>query len=96
MTRAGHPVRQETPRRGVPLRRKEVAPVLSDEPGAEESRDLGATRQFPELREPADKEDGEHAETQGELVDAEAADVDARTKPVAFEAQHGLRLDCIR
>lgn len=79
-------VREQAPGRGVPFRRKEVAPVLADEPRAEEGGGLGAACQVPDLGEPADGEYCEHGESQGELVDAEAAQVHARAEPVPFQA----------
>jgi len=63
-------VGQKAPGRGVPLRRKEIAPVLPDEPRAEEGGELCAARQVPHLGEPAGEEDCENAEPQRELVDA--------------------------
>lgn len=89
---ARHPVWQEAPGRGVPFRRKEVAPVFPDEPHAEEGSDFGAAGQFPELGDSAGGEDCEHTEPEGELVDAKAAEVDARTKPVPFEVQHEAKV----
>src|SRR6476620_1183698 len=77
---ARHPVRQEAPGRSVPLRRKEVAPVLPYEPGAEKGCGFGTTRQCPEPGETADEEDREEDESQRKLVDPQAAEVDARTK----------------
>ena len=89
---ARHPVRQEAPGRGVPLRREEVAPVLADEPRAENGRYFGAAGQVPEFCDTARGEDREYAEPQRELVDAETAQVHARTEPVPFQAQHGAKL----
>ena len=89
---ARDPVRQKTPGRFVPLRRKEVAPVLPDEPRTEEGHGLGPACQFPEFGEPAGEEDCKHGESQRELVDAKTADVYARTETVAFQAQHGATL----
>jgi CBS domain containing-hemolysin-like protein len=43
--------------------------------------------------ETADEEDREDAESQRKLVDPQAAEVDARTKPMPLQAQHGARLD---
>jgi hypothetical protein len=85
-------VREEAPGRGVPLRRKEIAPVLADEQGAEKGRDFGATRQVPEFGKLAGKEHNEHAESQGKLMNADAAQVHARTEPVTFQAQHRAKL----
>lgn len=82
-------VRQDTPGCGVPLRRKEVAPVLPDEPRTEKGCRFRAVSQFPDLGEPANEEDCEHAESQCELVNAKAATVDARSEPMPFQAQHG-------
>ncbi len=85
-------MREEAPGRGVPLRREEVAPVLADEPGAKNGRYFGAARQVPEFGKTADEEDCEHTESEGELVDAETAQVHARTQSVPFQAQHGAKL----
>lgn len=85
-------MREEAPGRGVPLRRKEIAPILANEPGAEQSSDFGAACQIPELGNSADKEHCEHAEPQCELMDTEAAQVHARTEPVTFQAQHRAKL----
>ena len=92
-------MRQEAPGGGVPLRREEVSPVLPDEPGAEEGRGLRAVGQFPESGDPAHQEHRQHAEPERELVDAEPAEVDARTKVMAFQAydaaegRHGVRVE---
>jgi hypothetical protein len=88
-------VRQQAPSRGVPLRGKEVAPILSDEPRAEEGRELGSARQFPQLRNPADEKECKHAESKHELVNAKATEIDAETKPVTFDAKHGTSLDSV-
>jgi hypothetical protein len=85
-------VGQEAPGRGIPLGRKEVAPVLPDEPRAEQGGDLGATRELPQLGDPAREEDREHGQAQCEFVDSEAADVEARAKSMPFEAKHGVKL----
>jgi hypothetical protein len=77
-------VRQEAPRCRVPLRGKEVTPILPDEPRAEKGRDFGAAGHFPEFGDSADEEDCEHTEAECELVDTKATEVDARTKPVPF------------
>jgi hypothetical protein len=90
---ARHSVRQEAPGGGVSLRRKQVAPVLADEPGADEGRDLAARRQAPQFGDPTDDEDREHAQASGALVDAKTAEVDARAKPVAFKAQQVARVN---
>jgi hypothetical protein len=51
-------VEQETPGRGVPLRRKEVAPVLPDKPRAEKDRGFGAARKSPDFDDRAHQENG--------------------------------------
>jgi hypothetical protein len=89
-------VRQKAPGGGVPLRGKEVAPVLPYEPCAEKGRDFRAVRQSPEFGDSSPEEDGEDAETKRELVDAESAEVDAWTKSMPFEAQHARRVDTDR
>src|ERR1700758_905266 len=78
---ARHPVGQEAPGGGVPLRGKQVAPVLADQPHAEEGRELGAARQMPELGDPPHEEHREHGEPERDLVDAKAADIHAGTEP---------------
>lgn len=83
---------QEAPGGRVALRRDEIAPVLPDEPGTEEGRDLRSARQFPELGDAACYEDREDHEPERELVDAKPADVDARTEPVPFQVQHEARV----
>jgi hypothetical protein len=65
----------------------------SDQPRAEERRDLGAARQFPEFGESAEQENGKHTESQRELVNAETADIDPRTQRVPFQAQHGRKVE---
>ncbi len=40
----GHAVREDAPGGGVPLRREEIAPVLTDEPGTEEGRTFRTVR----------------------------------------------------
>jgi hypothetical protein len=82
---------EESPGRSVPLRRKKVTPVLSDEPRAKEGCDLRTARQFPEFAERTQGENGQHDESERELVDAKPADVDARTEPVPFQTQHGMK-----
>jgi hypothetical protein len=77
-------VRQKAPPRSVPLRREEIAPILPDQPGAENARQFGTTREFPEFSEPANNEDCEHGEAERELVDPQPAQVDARTESVPF------------
>jgi hypothetical protein len=89
----GDPVRQQAPRGSVPLRRKQVAPVLANQPCAEKGSDLGATRQLPELGNAAKQKNCEQTESQRELVDPQAAEVDARTKTMPFKAQHEPTLD---
>jgi hypothetical protein len=81
-------VRQKTPRSGVSLGGEEVSPVLADQPCADESRAFGAVRKSPEFGDPSDQEDCEDDEPQDELVDAKSTHVDARAKPMPFEAQH--------
>lgn len=88
-----HSVEQETPGRSVPLGRNEVAPVLPDEPRAEKDSDFGTARESPGFDDCAHQENGEHAEPQCALVDAKAAEVDARTKPMPFQTEHRPRLD---
>lgn len=85
---AGDPVRKKAPRRRVALRRKEIAPVLADEPCSEESDGLGGACHLPELGDASREQHPEHAEPEGELVNANATEIDARTEAVAFEAQH--------
>lgn len=87
---------QKAPRCGVALRGKEVAPVLPDEPGAEEGGDLRAARQVPRLGGPAHDEDGEDGEPERELMDPKAEEVDARTKPMPFEPKHKVKVDIER
>ena len=89
-------MQQEAPGGGVSLRRKEVAPILPDEPGAEESRSFGTASQFPEVGEAAGEEHYEYRESERELVDAKAADEDPWAEPVPFEAEHCARLDPAR
>jgi hypothetical protein len=79
-------VRQEAPGGGVPLRPEEVAPVLADEPRAKKGRGFGRTCQFPEFGDSTDEEECEDDEPQCELVNAKAAEVNARTEPVPFQA----------
>ena len=86
-------MRQKAPRSGVPLRRKEIPPVLSDQPGAEESCGLGAACQLPDLREAAGEDQCEHGESQCELVDPKPAEIHARAEPVAFQAEHRAKVD---
>jgi hypothetical protein len=85
-------VRQEAPTGGVPLRREEVSPVLADEPRPHQSRGFGTARQFPELSDSAHEEKREHGEPQSELVNAKAAEVDARAESMSFQAYHASRL----
>ena len=85
-------MREEAPRRGVPLRREQIAPVLADEPGADDGRYFGAARQVPEFGKTANEEYCEHTQSEGELVDAEAAQVHARPEPVPFQTQHRAKL----
>jgi hypothetical protein len=89
-------MRQDAPGGGVPLRGEQVAPVLADQPRAENSSDLGTARHLPELGEPARQQNREHAEAERELVDAKAAHIDAGTERVPFQTEHELRLgvDC--
>ena len=89
-------MRQKAPGSGVPLGRKEVAPVLPYEPCAEKGRDFRAVCQSPELADPSHEENGEDAESERELVDAKSAEVDARTETMPFEAQHARRVDIDR
>jgi len=89
---ARHAVGHEAPRRGVALRREEIAPVLPDQPRAEQGGTLGAAGQVPELSPPADEENPEHGESQRELVDPEAEHVDARTELVALQLQHAPKV----
>lgn len=79
-------MRQKAPGRGVALRRKEVAPVLPDEPSAEQGRSFRAVCQVPEFRDSADEKYGEYGQPQCELVDAESAEIDARTQSMPFQA----------
>lgn len=83
------PVRQETPGSRVSLGGKQIAPILADQPRAEEGRDFGAARQFPEFGHSADEQKRKYEKPQRELVDAKATDVDTRTKAMPFQAQHG-------
>jgi hypothetical protein len=85
-------VRKEAPGRGVSLRREEVAPVLADEPHADDGRYLCRASELPELGEPAGDEHGDDAEAEYELVDAETAEVHTRAEPMPFEAQHGVNV----
>jgi hypothetical protein len=89
-------VRQEAPGGGVPLRGKQVAPVLPDEPCAEKGHDFRAVCYSPDLGDPSHEEDGEEAESKRELMYAKATEVDARTKTMPFEAQHARRVDIDR
>lgn len=89
-------MRKETPGGGVALRWEKVTPVLPDEPGAENGRDFGAVCQLPEFGDPSHDEYGEHTESKRELVNAKSAEVDARPKTMAFEAQHARRVDIDR
>jgi len=86
-------VGQQAPGGGIPLGRKEIAPVLSDEPRPEDGRNFRPVRQAPEFGDPADEENCKHAEPERELMDADSTEVDARTKPVSFQAQHARRVD---
>jgi hypothetical protein len=87
---------QEAPGGGVPLRGKQVAPVLPDEPRTEKGHDFRSVCYSPDLGEPSHEEDGEDAESKRELVDAKATEVDARTETMSFEAQHARRVDIDR
>jgi hypothetical protein len=81
-------VGQQTPPRRVPARGEEVAPVLRDEPRAEERGDLGAPGQLPELGDATEQEHREHGEPERDLVDAQTEHEDARTKPMPFDTEH--------
>lgn len=71
-------MREEAPGSGVPLRRKQVAPVLANKPRSKEARDFGAMRQPPEFGDPADQEQCKHGEPKCELVNTESAQIDPR------------------
>lgn len=83
---------QKAPRRGVPLRREQVAPVLADEKRAEEGGELCAAGQVPRLGDPAGEEDSEDGEPERKLVDAKPEEIDARTKPMPFQVEHELNV----
>src|SRR5438477_2640397 len=86
------PVRQDAPGSGVARRWEEIAPVLDHEPGPGSARERGGAGQLPGVGEAAPEDGPEQREAEGELVDPQAAHVDARAEPVTLQAKHFTRV----